>query len=161
MGKIEEQEIIQEVEEQLNDGATYDPPMVPFFTISNIIRRVFSYLYAWDYTTRKPVKLSCNSAGELRTVQSASAYEYNETTSGTSADTYTEITPTSAWGKVDIYATTHPLEVSRSNDGGTTWQDSFVIEPDMFRSFEATTNKLRYKNHNAGSNSVFEIVGWY
>jgi len=152
----------QELEEQLNDSVTTDPPAVAEFFTNNIVQRVLGYIFGWHYLTGKPVKIACQSDGAVRVAMTSSNVENNETLAGTAADAWSGTLSFPAVTSVlDVWVWDNPLNIQRSIDGGTTWQDAIEIPNGGSMSVNTQTDAIRVQNKTAGLNSRYQIVGWY
>jgi hypothetical protein len=161
MAKVTVTEEHQEVVEQLNEGSNYDPKYIQKFFISNILSRIFAYLFGWDYEANRPVKLSCTSDGLLKVSATAGVNEHNITFSGNAPDTYG--TPHD-FGRivrvVDVVVRNNDAVIQRSLDG-VVWDDEITVWTDSGYSFDCNTRYVRIKNKTAGSTAVYQFVGWY
>jgi len=138
----------------------FDKPYIRQFFINNIIQRVLSLLYAIDKDTGEPVKLKCLPDGSLMVAQTVSGLTNNETFTGTSGDTETEIEFTQIVSRVDIWVWDNDMKIARSYDG-LTYQDWITLKADSFYSFDAGTKKIKVVNATAGLNANYQIVGWW
>lgn len=130
------------------------------FWVNNIFRRTFSYLVGWSANGWR--RLSCTTAGILKVSSTGTIFEYNDTHSGTAADTYgAAITFASTASAVEIWVTTNSLTFKRSNDGGSTYDDEIELEAGSYYTYDCSTTDIQVKNTTAGSNADYQIVGWY
>jgi hypothetical protein len=158
---VKTEEVVQIVDEQLSEGAQFEPRYAQRYYIDNILKRVFAYIFGWDYINNVPVRLKANQDGTLRVSSVSIPFSVNDTKSGNAPDTYeTPLTFDQDCGEVDVFIFDNAALIQRSTDG-TTWQDEIEIPANTMYSFSATTRAIRIKNKTAGSTARYQIVGWY
>lgn len=162
MADITEKKVIQVLDEDLNTNLLTRREQVRQFFTSNIVTRTISYMMGWHYLSGKPFKLSCQSDGSLRVAMTSSNVENNETKSGTAADAWSgTLSFGTMTNTLDVWAWDNALNIQRSVDGGVVWQDEIEIPANGSMSVDCQTNAIRVQNKTAGSNSRYQIVGWY
>ena len=151
----------QILNEDLSSGLDFEPSYVREYVVDNIVKRVLSYLIAWDESTGEPVKVRALADGSIkvtsRPVIFTSNVSYEVEVNGSS---YVELDFGRHVSRVDIFNSDFDLEFSRSYDG-ITWQGSIKLVANMYYSFDAMTYKLRFKAVNEGDSGVIQVVGWW
>lgn len=160
MAELKKFEQWQEIIEQLSSGGNFDPKYLRKFFTSNIVQRVFSYLFGWDYIQGIPVKLQATPEGLLRVSALPVYFSINETFSGNAPDSYgTPLTFAGIVQHVDIWVMNNDAVIQRSIDGST-WQSEITVYRDSYYGFDASTIAIRIRNRVAGSVAQYQIVGW-
>jgi len=142
----------------LNTPEDLIPEYVRNFVVSNIVNRVLSYLYGWDYDQEKPVKLKALGDGSLVVSISGAAYVNNITKSGTVYDSAVVEEFEHVVTRVDVWNGSEELIIARDSGDGV-WQDEIKISPNQFYSFDAVTKKLKLVSTSSGT--TYQIVGWW
>ena len=142
----------------LNTPEDLIPEYVRNFVVSNVVNRVLSYLYGWDYDQEKPVKLKALGDGSLVVSVSGTGYTNNITKSGIVYDSEVVEEFDHIVSRIDIWNGSEELYIARDSGDGT-WQDEIKIEPNQFYSFDAVTKRLKLRSTSTGT--TYQIVGWW
>ena len=142
----------------LNTPEDLLPEYVRNFIVSNIVNRVLSYLYGWNYDQEKPIKLKALGDGSLVVSVSGTGYTKNKTFHDVVYDSAHIINFGVVVGRIDIWSGTDYLFIRRDNGNGV-WQDEMKIPPNSFYSFDAQTKRLMVWSSTSGSE--YWITGWY
>jgi hypothetical protein len=161
MAEVKVVEEKQEVVEQLNSGANLEPIFVRKFFISNILSRVFSYLFAWNYDKNEPVKLSATADGMLKVSATAVVNTHNYTFTGEASDDYeTALDFERIVNTVDVFIFDNDAIIKRSVDG-TIYDSEIKVPAGGMYSFDCNTKSILIKNATEGATAKYQIVGWY
>ena len=161
MAEIRVVEEKQEIIEQLSEGLKLDPEFVRKFFTSNIVQRVLSYLFAWDYDKNVPVKLTATADGLLRVSATQVVNQHNVSFVGTASDNYgAPIDFGRIVNTVDIFIFDNDAVIKRSVDGEV-YDSEIIVLANTVYSFDCNTKAIMIKNRVAGANASYQIVGWY
>lgn len=158
MAEVTPEERVQKVKADLLENLDFEPSQVRQFFTTNIFGRALAHLVG--YTGTKSKMLRCTSAGELKTAPTTTGIEMYEVSSGTAADAWSgayafaEIA-----SRIDIFVWDNPLDIQIWK-ATETWGSAIEV-PVGFYSVEIRVPKFRIKNHNAGSDARYQIIGWW
>ncbi len=162
MSKLPADKIVEETQilkdNFLHIEQNQDPKYVRNFFLSNLFKRSFSYLVG--RSSIGSLLLQCTAAGILKTADTGTGFEDNECFRGTATDAAVAVGPfAAAVSRLDIWIENNGLTIERSKDG-LVYQPFIELEQDSFYSFDASTLDIKVKNTDAGSDAVYQIVGW-
>jgi hypothetical protein len=109
---------------------------------------------------QKPINAS--SSGALHVAQSGSALETYALKDGTAADAYNSTNKleiadfASYW---TVYVENNPALISFEVGDTGVWLDDIRVS-EGYSVYNINTHSVRIKNRNAGSNAVFQLIGW-
>jgi len=142
----------------LNTPEDFIPEYVRDFIVSNIVSRVLSYLYGWDYDQEKPIKLKALGDGSLVVSVSGTGYTNNITKLGTVYDSEVVEEFDHIVSRIDIWNGSEELYIARDSGNGT-FQNEIRIDPNQFYSFDGITKRIRLRSTVNGTK--YQIVGWW
>ena len=143
----------------IKEDIEFDPPSAFRWFISNLVHRVFAFLFGWD--GKKPVRVKCSPAGEVYVRAQYAAYTHNQTFSGTvTGSTPVEHEFSEVCSRIDVFIFDNDAYIQRSTDG-ITYEDEIKIVGGMFYSFDADTKFIRIRPVVSTSTVNYQVVGWY
>lgn len=149
----------QEVRDlSFQEGISCDPPVLQTLGISNLIRRVWSTLFAKG--TNGLIQLQATDDGRLKVASTSGGYSFADTIVAGGSDVTSELAFTQPVGTADFVVTEFPLTITTSPDGDL-YGTSVTIAAGQTWSPPITILKFKIINSIIGSNGQLQAIGYY
>lgn len=143
----------------IKEDIEFDPPSAFRWFISNLVHRVFAFLFGWD--GKKPVRVKVSPAGEVYTRAKPVAYIHNKVFYGTvTGTTPVELVFPEVCARVDVFIYDSDAYIERSVDG-VVYEDAILVLGGMFYSFDADTKSVKVYPKVSTDTVTYQVIGWY
>ena len=127
--------------------------------VSNIFGRALSYLVGW--TGSKALMLRCTAAGILKTAATGSGFEHMKVYTGTSANAYAAILPTTIiFSKIEIWCAANDMTFRHAPDM-LAFDDEFTWGAGVYYGMDIVTQQLEVKSTAAGVHGTYIVIAMY
>jgi|TARA_Y100000296_G_scaffold40887_1_gene47167 hypothetical protein len=141
-------------------GLELEPKFVPELYLEGNVQRSINYIFG--KTADGSVLIEGTEGGALKVASTGSGLEAYETQTGTAADAYAA-GQTHEWAQardqVDLKIDTTTIDISFQDSAGN-WGDDIWIGAGM-ASISFVAWGIRFKNHSASDNTVYQVVSYY
>ena len=149
----------QEVRDNtFQEGINADPPVLQKLGITNLIRRVWAQLFAYDGI--KPVRLLATSDGRLKVAQTEGGYTLNQTQTIAVTDGGATYEFTQVMGQVDFEVNDYSVVIQTSPDG-ITFGDTVNVLAGTVWSPPLSVKAFKASNTIAGQEGSLQAIGYY
>lgn len=128
--------------------------------LSNLWHRTVAFMVGWSGS--KMVPFSVSSEGSISVVIDGSQVNQYDVKAGTAQDNFSathQLAADNVFCRVDLLIETEDAAVRFRDLNDSAWGNA-VLLPTGWYSFPIRTPIVQVRNRTAGSNTVYQIVGW-
>lgn len=140
------------------EGVSADPPVLQRLGISNIIRRVWSTL--WAKGSKGLVQLQATDDGRLKVASTTGGFSLTDVINETGTNAWVEYSFNQTVGAVDFIVTGYSLQIQTSADGET-FGSPVTIGAGQTWTPPISVLKLKIQNGSLAGNGVLQAIGYY